>query len=186
MDQQEARGLLEELANIKSTTRATLYAYSWQWLVVWSLVFFGAGSTALIPSWDRLEGVYWAFAVPVALLATVVISARLESRSPVRQRAMPYWIVGGTITMATGLASIFLPDSAIVVAIWVILGIGFAAFAWLERVIPAAWLLATMGVISGLLGLVVGNTYELYPALALAFSAVLAGIITGMKIQSKR
>lgn len=186
MDHQEARGLLEELTEIKSATRATLHAYSWQWLVVWSLIFLGAGVMALVPAWEHLGGSYWAVAVPLGVLATAVISVKIEARSPVRQRPIPYWMVGGAITIATGLASILLPDTAIVVVIWVILGLGFAFFAWLEKVTPAAWLLAGMSVGSALLGLVVDDTFDLYPALALSFSAVLAGIITGMRIQSKR
>lgn len=186
MSREEARGLLEELSEIQSTTRARLYAHGWQWMVVWALTFVGAALTAMIPAWQDFAGVYWLYAVPVALALTAWISWRAEARSPVRQREWPYWTVGLGITVGCFGASAWLPESAVVVVVWVILGLGFAAFAWLERVIPAAWVLASMAVVSGVLGIVVENTYQLYPALGLAFGAALAGIIAGMRIQSKR
>ncbi|HSM43515.1 MAG TPA: hypothetical protein VK969_00715, partial [Acidimicrobiia bacterium] len=95
-------------------------------------------------------------------------------------------LVGLAIMIASFAAGALFPDEAMVIAVWVIVGFGFAAFAWLERISPAAWLLAAMAVLSGILGLVVEDTFTLYPALALSFSAALAGIITGMRIQSNR
>jgi hypothetical protein len=185
-DRQEARGLLDEVAEIKSTTRAQLYAIGWQWLVIWAVAFFGAALTAMVPVLQPYADVYWMFATPISLVLTAVVSTRVESRSPVRQRSLPYWLVGAGIAIGTFGVSLVLPDEAIVVVVWVILGFGFAAFAWLERAEPAAWLLAGMAVVSGALGLIVEDTFALYPALALAFSAALAGVITGMRIQSKR
>lgn len=186
LDHQEARGLLAEVNEIKSATRAELHASGWQWLVIWALAFFGAALTAMVPAWQWLSEYYWMFATPISLVATVVVSMRIEARAPLRQRPLPYWLVGLGIGAGTFGASLVLPDAAVVVVVWVVIGIGFAAFAWLERVEPATWLLATMAVISGILGLVVEDTFALYPALALAFSAALAGIIAGMRIQSRR
>jgi len=186
MDHQEARGLLDELTAIQSTTRARLHASGWQWLVIWAAAFFGAAITAMVPAWRPVSDVYWMFATPIGLLLTVMVSYRLDARSPVRQRALGYWITAAGITISSLAASALLPDEAVVIVVWVILGFGFAAFAWLERVEPAAWLLAAMAILSGVLGLVVEDTFQLYPALALSFSAALAGIITGMKIQSRR
>lgn len=186
MDQQEARGLLEELIEIKSTTRARLHSTGWPWLSIWSVAFLGAGLVALVPAITEYSDIYWMFATPISLALTFWVSSRLDSRSPVRQRATPYWLIGLAITVATFAASSLLPDSAIVVVVWVILGFGFAAFAWLERVIPAVWLLSAMAVFSAGLGLVVDDTFALYPVLALSFSAALAGVVTGMRIQSKR
>lgn len=182
----EARDLLDEVSEIKSATRAQLSAYGWQWLVVWSVVFLGAALTGLVPAWERFAGNYWLFAVPVALVLTGWISWRFESRSPVRRRDLPYWLVGLGMTVAGFGASLFLPEQALVVLIWVILGSGFAAFCWMEKITPAAWLLVGMALLSAVLGLVVDDTFELYPALGLAFSAALAGIIVGMKIQGRR
>lgn len=186
MSQQEARGILEEVSQIQSATRARLYAHGWQWMVVWALTFFGAALTGIIPAWQDFAGVYWLYAVPVALGLTAWISWREESRSPVRQRELPYWIIGLGITVGCFGASALLPESAVVVVIWVILGLGFAAFAWLERVIPAARMLAAMAVLSGVLGMVVEDTFQLYPALGFAFGAALAGIIAGMRIRAER
>lgn len=186
LDRPEARGILEELTEIKSATRARLHASSWQWLVVWCLAFLGSGLTAVVPAWMPIADVYWMYSTPIALVLTVVISSKLEARSPVRQRPLPYWLVGLAIMIASFAAGALLPDEAMVVAVWVIVGFGFAAFAWLERISPAAWLLALMAVLSGILGLLVEDTFHLYPALAFSFSAALAGIITGMRIQSRR
>lgn len=186
MDRQEARGLLDELTEIKSTTRARLHAVGWPWLSIWSVAFLGAGVVALVPALTQYSDIYWMFATPISLVLTFWVSSRLDSRSPVRQRATPYWLVGLAIGVATFGASSVLPDSAIVVVVWVILGFGFAAFAWLERVVPAVWLLSGMAVLSAGLGLVVDDTFALYPVLALSFSAALTGVVTGMRIQSKR
>lgn len=186
VDRQEAAGLLDELTHIKSTTRATLYAYAWQWQAVWVLTFFGAGLVAVVPEWRHIAGIYWAFATPVSVMSTILISVKVESRSPLRQRPLPYIVVGLAITAGTSLTSLLLPEGAIVVVVWVVVGFGFAAFAWLERVVPAAYLLASMSVIAGILGLVVEDSFQLYPAIAFAYSAALAGIVIGMRIQAKR
>jgi hypothetical protein len=186
MDHQEARGLLEEVAQIQSATRARLHAVGWQWLVIWSIAFLGAALTALVPSWQRSAGVYWMFATPIALILTVVVSSRMEARSAVRQRSLPYWLVGLGIALASLAADLLVSEAALVVVVWVILGLGFAGFAWLERVEPAAWLLAGMAVLSGALGFVVEDTFALYPVLAMSFSAALAGVIVGMRIQAQR
>lgn len=182
----EARGLLDEINAIQSTTRATRYAYSWQWQVVWSLTFFGAGVVVLVPAWQDWAHLYWLWALPLALLATIVVSVKIESRSPVRQRSLPYILVGAAITVATTTVSFLLPEEAVVVVNWVVLGFGFATLAWLERVFSAAWLLGGMAAIAGILGLVVEDTIALYPVLALSFSAALAGIVAGMRIQSRK
>lgn len=185
MDRGEAQELLEQVAQIQSTTRARLHAVGWQWLVIWSVAFLGAAVTALVPALQPIAGVYWVFATPISLLLTIVVSARAEARSPVRQRALPYWLVGLGIAVSSVVANVALSDAALVVVIWVILGFGFAAFAWLERVEPAAWLLASMATLAGVLGLVVEDTFSLYPVLAMSFSAALAGVIVGMRIQAE-
>lgn len=185
-NQAEARGLLDELTEIQSSTRARLQATGWQWLVIWSIAFLGAAITALVPSSTAYAHLYWVVATPIAVILTAVVSVRLDSRSPLRQRSWPYWTVGAAITVATFGAGYVLPDDSIVVVVWVILGFGFAAFSWLERVTPAVWLLSGMAVMSAVLGALVEDTFALYPALALAFSAALAGIIVGMRIQSRK
>lgn len=185
LSHQEAKGLLDEINGIQSTTRATRYAYSWQWQVVWSLTFVGAGLVFLVPAWEDFARLYWLWALPLALLATIIVSVKIESRSPVRQRSFPYLLVGAVITVATTTMSFLLPEEAVLVVNWVILGFGFAVLAWLERVSSAAWLLSGMAVIAGLLGIVVEDTVALYPVLALAFGSALAGIVAGMRIRSR-
>jgi hypothetical protein len=186
MSEVEAKDLLTELSQIKTATRARLYASGWQWLVVWSLTFLGAALTGLVPPWVPHVDVYWAYALPIALVLTALVSWRYESRLPVRQRDLPYWVIGMAMIAASFAASLLLSVRAVVVVIWVILGLGFAGFCWLAKVTPAAWLLAGMALLSGALGLVVDDTFELYPALALAFSAALGGTIAGMMVQARR
>lgn len=184
-DSQQARGLLEELTGIKAVTRADLQSQGWQWLLVWSGLFFGAALTGLVPGWDEIAGNYWLFAVPVGLVLTFLINWRVERNAPVRRKAWPYWTVGGVITVAGFAVSAYVDDSTSVILLWVILGFGFAGFLLLERMVAAAWLLAGMAVISGLLGLVVEDTFTLYTMLALAFSAAVAGIAAGMRVQGR-
>lgn len=189
MDQgvrQHAIDLMEDVAGIKANTRSTLRSMQWQYLVIWSLVFLGAALTGLVPGWDSFAHLYWLFAVPVGLAATVVVSWRLESNAPVRRRALPYWMVGLGITVANSLIGALLPETAVVVLVWVVLGLGFAAFAWIDHLTSAVVLLVSMAVVSGLLGLIVDDTFELYPMLGLAFSAALAGIAVGIKLQASR
>jgi hypothetical protein len=182
----EAQSLIDEVEGIKAHTRGELRSTGWQWLTVWSVAFFGAALTALVPAWESIAGFYWVLAVPVALVVTAVISWKVELPAPVRRRQGPYWAVGAGITIAATAASLLLPESAIVVVIWVIMGLGFAGFAWLERIVPAAWLLAAMAVISGMLGMIVADPFALYPVLALAFSFALAGIAAGMRAEGRR
>lgn len=183
---QQARGLLDEVAGIKAGTRADLRSQGWQWLLVWSLLFLGAALTGLVPGWDEFAGRYWMIGVPVGLVLTFLITWRVERNSPVRRKAWPYWTIGAALTVAGFVTGAYLPDSTNVVLLWVILGFGFAGFLLLERLYAGAWLLAGMAVISGILGLVVDDTYALYPVLALGFSAAVAGIAAGMRVQGRR
>ena len=142
---QQARGLLQEVAGIKAGTRADLRAQGWQWLLVWSGLFFGAALTALVPDWEEIGDRYWFVAVPLGLVLTFVVAWRVERNSPVRRKAWPYWTIGGVMTLTGFAAGVYLPDSANVVLLWVMYGFGFAGFLLLERLTAAAWLLAGMG-----------------------------------------
>jgi hypothetical protein len=186
MSDVEAKQLLTEVAEIKTTTRARLYASGWQWLVVWSLAFLGAAVTRLVPAWSTVADVYWLYAAPVALLLTALVSWRFGARSPVRKRDLPYWIIGLAMTATGFLVGPLLPPRANVVLVLVVLGLGFAAFCWLERVTPAAWLLAALALLSGVLGIVVEDILELYTAVNFAYSAALGGVIAGMMVQARR
>jgi hypothetical protein len=182
----EAQDLLSEITQIKTTTRARLYAYGWQWLAVWSLAFLGAALTRLVPSWETVAVVYWLYAAPAALVLTALISWRFETRSPVRRRDLPYWLIGLVIMVAGFVVGPLLPPRANVVLVLVVLGLGFAGFCWLEKVTPAAWLLAGLALLSGILGIVVEDISELYTSVNLAYSAALGGTIAGMMVQTRR
>jgi hypothetical protein len=182
--QQEAIDLIQDVNGIKASTRTRLLDAEWQWLIIWSLVFFGAALTALVPAWASVAGVYWMFAVPVAMVLTFLVSWRAERELPVRRRGTPYWLIGLGLTVSGFAASALLTEAALVVAVWVILGSGFAGLAWLSRLHGAAHLLAFMAVLSGVLGFIVEDTYQLYPMLGLAFSVALAGIAVGIRVQA--
>lgn len=184
--QQEVINLIEDVNGIKADTRTTLLAVEWQWLTIWSLVFLGAALTALVPALQPSASVYWLFAVPIGVVLTFLVTWRVERGLPVARRATPYWLIGGGLGAVSLAASLLLAEEAIVVVVWVILGFGFAGFAWLSRLRGAAMLLLSMAGISGVLGVVVEDTYQLYGILGLAFSAALAGIAVGIRIQVNR
>jgi hypothetical protein len=186
MSDVQAKQLLTEVAEIKTTTRARLYASGWQWLVVWSLAFIGAAVTRLVPAWSAVAEVYWLYAAPMALLLTALVSWRFGTRSPVRKRDLPYWIIGLAMTAAGFIVGPMLPPRANIVLVLVVLGLGFATFCWLERVTPAAWLLAALALLSGLLGIVVDDIFELYTAVNFAYGAALGGVIAGMIVQARQ
>lgn len=186
MGRSDAEVLLEEVAGIRNGTRASLWATGWQWLTVWAFVFFGAFLTAVIPGLQSIAGIYWLFAVPIALILTTVISIRADAKAGVRRNAGPYWAIGAALSVAAFGSSAVFPEEVVVVVVWVWTGLAFAGFALLERQPHAAVLLAAMGVGSGLLGMFVEDTFELYPMLALAFSVALAGIAVGIKVQAHR
>lgn len=94
LDQQAARGILEEVHQIKTTTRARLHATGWQWLVIWAIAFFGAALTGMVPAWRPYAETYWMFATPISIAVTAVVSIRVESRSPLRSAALAGVIAG--------------------------------------------------------------------------------------------
>lgn len=182
----DARELLKELAEIRASTRNDLAAGAWQWLTVWSLVFVGAAVVGLVPALEDLTEVYWLLAVPVALILTAIIAVRTDFKSRVRRRALPYVVVSLAMTLGAYGASFLLVGRRGVVLVWVVLGFGFAALAWIERQKAPAVLFAALGVLSAVLALVAADSHALYPMLSLAFGAAIGGVAAGLKIQADR
>ncbi|MEX0667530.1 MAG: hypothetical protein WD313_04305, partial [Acidimicrobiia bacterium] len=90
-------------------------------------------------------------------------------------RDAPYWITGLAIAVANTAAGLLLPDEAIVVVVWVVIGLGFGMLSWLDRQPAASALFFGLGLASGVLGVVVENRFILYSVLALVFTLASAG-----------
>lgn len=182
----DAQELLDQVAGIRATTRNDLSSDAWQWMSVWALVFVGAGLTAVVPSLEGFADWYWIVAVPVALLITAVIAVRSDQKSRVRRRALPYVLVSLSMTVGAFGISYLFEGSEAAVLVWIVLGLGFAALAWLERQKAPAILFAALGILAAVLALVADDSHDLYPLLAFAFGAAIGGVAAGLKIQADR
>jgi len=169
--------LLEELNSLSANTRRILREDGWQWLLIWAAVCAGAGISELIG-----VGWYWLFALPVALVLTAVVTMRIDSKKPVRRKAWPYWLIGGGITTANVLGSLTMSPETLSFAGWVVFGVGFTGFALLERQPWVAGLLATLSMLSLVLGLVSEDATILYPYLAFLFAVGLGVVSLRMKV----
>lgn len=167
---EEALRLIGEIDGIKGDTRAAFFDGTWQWLLIWSVVCLGAAASALTP----LAGWYWMIGAPAGLAATVIVTTRAEMRVRLRRKPGPYVAVGLAMACANGFFSYALAPDMIVVVIWVVLGVGFAALTWLDRVpaAPGAFVVLTGAAIVARVA--VGDGLALYPFIAVAFAIVLA------------
>lgn len=167
---EEALRLIDEIDGIKGDTRAAFFDGTWQWLLVWSVVCLGAAASAFTP----FAGWYWLIGAPAGLAATAIVTSRAEARVRLRRKPGPYVAAGLGMACANGVFSYALPPEIVVVAIWVVLGLGFAALTWLDRVptAPDAFLALTGGAIVA--GVAIRDRLTLYPVIAVAFAIVLA------------
>lgn len=169
--------LLKELNSLSVNTRRILREDGWQWLLIWAAVCAGAGISELIGvEW------YWLIALPVALVLTAVVTMRIDSRKPVRRKAWPYWIIGVGITTANVLGGLTMSPETLSFAGWVVFGAGFTGFALLERQHWAAGLLASLSMLSLVLGVVSEDATVLYPYLAFLFAVGLGLVSLRMKV----
>jgi hypothetical protein len=171
----EARSLLDEVGRIQSGTRARLRNECWRWMLVWAVLSFGAALSA-VPPFTPAAGWYWTVAVPLGLLATVVLDVRSLRTAGVRRRDWPYWVVGTAIALLSFGGSMVLPPEAMAVWVWIVFGSGFIAFMALEREQWAVRLLAWVVGATAAAGLVVTDRFGLYPFLGVAHGSALAVI----------
>lgn len=183
LSRQQARSLLAEIGRLQHGTRVRLLSQGWQWLVVWSLVCLGAAVSSLLP-WTVVGAWYWAVAVPVAIAATAVLDVRAQRHCQVRRRNWPYWMVGAAITVLNTVGSVVLPPEVLVIWLWVVLATGFAAIMAIDRVYWGAWVMGTLAVSAVAAGLVVADTFVLYPILAVSHAAALAVAALGVRRMS--
>lgn len=182
----DARSILQEIEEIRAETRHALKTCNWPWLLVWSLVFLGAALSVLIPVLNPIASNYWIGAVPVALVITGVLDWRSSTRTGVRRKATPYWVIGAGMTVFGFGSSALLPGSVTVVAIWVFMGAGFAGFLWLDGYRKASSVLAHMAAFTALVGLFGSDPLMLYSILGITYAAVMATIAVGIKFELVR
>ncbi|CAN5327812.1 hypothetical protein BH18ACT5_BH18ACT5_15680 [soil metagenome] len=174
--------LLEELEGIQRRTKLDVRGESWRYLAVWAGVFFGAFLSSFLPG---VAGWYWLLGVPLGYLGMYLAYRNVEY-SGVGTKAWPYATTGIGIGVANGIASFVLPEEAIVIAVWVVLGVGFAVLSWIDRQPLAASLFGALSLLALLLGLTTADTFQLYPVLALIFTFSSAGTAVGLWLWAKK
>jgi len=161
--------ILDEARRVRRLTRGALADGSWRYLAVWSAVFGGSWVTSYFP----IAGYYWVFGLPLGYLGMWLM---YRGQQPAAwNRDAPYWITGGAIGLVNTAASFLLPEEAVVVVVWDVIGLGFGVLSWLDRQPAASALFIGLAVASAVLGLVVKDHFELYSALALVFTLASAG-----------
>jgi hypothetical protein len=174
--------LLQELQRIQRQTKLEVRGESWRYLAVWAGVFLGAFASSFIPD---VAGWYWLIGVPFGYLG-MYLAYRKVDYSSIGTKSWPYAVTGIAIGVLNTTASFLLADEAIVVFVWVVMGLGFATFSWIDRQALAASLFAALSVLSLLLGFTVENTFELYAILALVFAFTTAGTSVGLWLWAHR
>ena len=161
--------ILAEVGRLRRMTRGALADGSWRYLAVWSVVFLGSWITSFFP----VGQYYWIVGVPAGYLGMWLMLR--GQQPPAWNRDAPYWGTGVAIAVANIAAGLLLPDEAIVVVVWVVIGLGFGVLSWLDRQPAAAALFFGLGLASGVLGMVVEDRFVLYSSLALGFTLASAG-----------
>jgi len=172
--------ILAEIGRVRRLTRGALADGSWRYLAVWSVVFLGSWVTSFFP----LGKYYWIIAIPAGYLGMWLM---FRGQQPAAwNRDAPYWITGAGIAVANTTAGLLLPDEAIVVVVWVVIGLGFGVLSWLDRQPAASGLFFGLGLASGVLGLVVEDRFLLYSVLALVFTLATGGVGFALWLWARR
>lgn len=174
--------VVEEIRRLQRQTRLEVRSESWRYLAVWAAVFLGAFLSAFVPG---IAGWYWLAGVPLGYLG-MWLAYRNLAYTGVGAKSWPYAVAGIGIGVLNGLASFLLPDEAIVFVVWVVLGGGFALLSWIDRQPLAASLFGAMSILALILGLIVDDTFELYPILALIFTFAAGGTALGLWLWARR
>jgi hypothetical protein len=167
--------VLADIESLRNRTSVALNADGWQWMMVWSIVAFGAGLTVLVDPLDGIAGLYWFGAVPLALLATALLERRSKEQRAVRRDSKPYWSVGATMGIVNFGASMVLEPETIVIVIWVVIGLGFAAFALIDGDRPTTAVYVAASALAVLLGVVSSDAFSAYATISMLFAGLLAG-----------
>lgn len=172
--------ILEEAGRVRRLTRGALADGSWRYLAVWSVVFLGSWITSFFP----VGQYYWIAGVPAGYLGMWLMLR--GQQPPAWNRDAPYWGTGLAIAVANTAAGFLLPDEAVVVVVWVVIGLGFGVLSWLDRQPAAAAVFFGLGLASGILGVVVEDRFVLYRALALVFTLASGGASLTLWLWARR
>jgi hypothetical protein len=167
--------ILADIEALRSRTSNALNADGWQWMTVWSLVAFGAGLTALVDALEGIAGFYWMVAVPIALGVTAVLERRSKEQRAVRRDSRPHVRVGAAMLVVNLAASFTLEAEATVIVIWVVIGLGFAAFAHFDGDRPATAIYVVASLLAAGLGTFASDPFAAYAAISMLFAGLLAG-----------
>ncbi len=167
--------VLADVESLKKRTSVALNADRWQWMMVWSVVAFGAGLTVLVQALDPIAGLYWIGSVPLALVATAYLQQRSRNQRAVRRNGRPYWVIGAAMGVANLLASMMLDAELLVIVIWIVIGLGFAAFAVLDGDGPTASMYLGASFLAGVMGRLSDDSFMAYAAISTLFAGLLAG-----------
>ncbi|CAN5813261.1 hypothetical protein BH23ACT5_BH23ACT5_05690 [soil metagenome] len=168
-----ASEMISVVDRLQEDTRQRLRGDGWQWLLVWAVIFGGA-SLVSINVGEILW--YWAIALPIGMLLTALVDHRVRARAGVRPRDWPYWVTGLGISFLNFTGGAVLPPMAAVVWCWVMVGLGFACFAHLERLPQGAVLLLGMSGLSIVAGIAIDDPRTLHEILGAAFAVVVTVI----------
>ena len=175
MQIEDPTDILADVEALKARTSRALNADGWQWMLVWSLVAFGAGLTALVEALEAVAGFYWMLAVPLALAVTVLLERRSKDHRAVRRDSRPYVAVGATM-LALNLAASFTFEAEVtVIVIWVVIGIGFAVFARIDGDRASSVMYLAASGFTAVLGFVASDPFAVYAAISMLFAGLLAG-----------
>ncbi len=166
---------LDAVQALRSRTNAALNADGWRWMIVWSLVSLGAGLTVAVDSLNDLASSYWFGAVPLAFIATAVLEQRSKAQRAVRRNGGRYWAIGGAMAIVNFGASTVMPTNALVIFIWIVVGLGFAGFAALDGDAAAVLMFLSAAVVALAVGIAVSDEAVAYVAISFMFAGLLAG-----------
>ena len=167
--------LLADVASLRGRTQDLLNADGWQWMLVWGIVAFGAAFSVFLEALNVVAGFYWFAAVPAALMATSALERRSKTLRPVRRDQRPYWAIGALIGVVNFGGSLVVEAEVFVIMIWVVIGLGFAGFAIIDRDIPTATLFVAAALIAVVLGAAIDDAAVAYGAISLLFAGLLSG-----------
>lgn len=175
MQTEDPLEILADVEALRHRTSTALHADGWQWMMVWSLVAFGAGVTALVEALEGIAGFYWVGAVPLALIATATLERRSKEQRAVRRDGRPYWAVGAAMGVINVAASFVFEPELIVIVIWVVIGLGFAVFGHLDGDRPTMVMYVVASLFAAALGIVASDAFAAYVAISMLFAGLLAG-----------
>lgn len=180
LDPDDLAHRLAEVRRIRAATRASVLTAGWIALVAWGLAFLG--SVPLAFALDGDLGVYWLVAAPLAAVVSYVAGSRQEMHTT--DSAWPYFAIGAAMFVGA-FGAFFAFSGTTAIGVWgLVLTVGFAAIALLDRQRVVAGAVGAVGVWGLVVWWAVGPTDQdvLYTALATALGALLVGVGAALRM----